>query len=48
MIALGCKAGTPHLCNELGAVLFNQASGPPEEEAELARREREAEEAAGR
>ena len=34
MIALGCKAGTPYLCNDLGAVLFNQASGPPETRAE--------------
>lgn len=30
MIALGCKAGTPYLCNDLGALLFEQASGPPE------------------
>ena len=34
MIALGCRAGTPYLCNDLGALLFRQASGPPETRTE--------------
>jgi secreted trypsin-like serine protease len=30
MVELGCRAGLPYMCSELGELLFEQGSGPPE------------------
>jgi TPR repeat protein/V8-like Glu-specific endopeptidase len=30
ILDLGCRAGTPYMCEDLGKLLFVQASGPPE------------------